>query len=768
MIQRFLRATIVALIIMLTFASVVLAAWEYRFPTTVIDTSNSARTYYPVLLGYGGQSLIDAGKINANGLDTNMEVGASDVGYMMATSEVPIALANLPSGGQVVSNLYTGYAPAQTSFPIIVGEGGYIEIADAAAIELGDDFDVRINGYWNTGGEWVSVHSKESAYATYISGTNEITSSILSGLSNISPTGFVDPDAAWANEADAYDGNVATGADLTTAAPANSWSSFIEFTIAARLAGGISYDAEADAVWTQIDVDVYSNGTWYDVFEGAHANLVFENRNFAYGYRVISAARVRFYNDNAAPQTEVSILREIEIREEVETRSVTAVAVADGEHLVTVTADTVDLKIFIDGGEEDSIALAGASVPDNGFAWALMDSRNDIITPYLEYYRHTVGAVEVIEYEPATMIQALTVGVAVDYPNVTASTSNTNASGVSHTINLPAGVGAGELLVAVLATTSNPTITWATGWTSLFATSQGANNTLAAAYRVATGGEGTSITVTTSAPVTSSAQSYIITNYQGVPVVGTATTGAAAVDPDPPNLTTGFGAVNTLWLAIAEDSVEITTYPAIYTKIAENGATPYLSSAFRQLNAASENPGTFTALAGNWVANTIGIEVAIPSQLLDLDAGDGVQNGVLVWGYNSYITIAYGEMESYESTTATATAGAGFTMPTSLLPDNWFAAGENVANLPFYDSFISVSTQIGMPVQTMYFWGIIGLAFGVALFLIIFTRSALFGVLGMVIVLFFGSSMTIIPMWIPFIVLVLDIGIMFLYRQVSY
>jgi hypothetical protein len=38
----------------------------------------------------------------------------------------------------------------------------------------------------------------------------------------------------------------------------------------------------------------------------------------------------------------------------------------------------------------------------------------------------------------------------------------------------------------------------------------------------------------------------------------------------------------------------------------------------------------------------------------------------------------------------------------------------------------------------------------------------------MSIVFFIGSSMTIIPMWIPFVILITDFGIMYLVKQVSY
>jgi hypothetical protein len=143
--------------------------------------------------------------------------------------------------------------------------------------------------------------------------------------------------------------------------------------------------------------------------------------------------------------------------------------------------------------------------------------------------------------------------------------------------------------------------------------------------------------------------------------------------------------------------------------------------------------------------------------------------GEITWGYNTSIGLSYGEMESYESTSAIGSAIInGTDMPTSSMPSTWFGNGSNVANLPFYDSFIQVSLSTGQPVQSIYFLAIIGLAIGSFLLLTTMTRSALLGALGFNIVLFVGSSMTVVPMWIPFVCMICMFGIMYLYRQVAY
>jgi hypothetical protein len=152
----------------------------------------------------------------------------------------------------------------------------------------------------------------------------------------------------------------------------------------------------------------------------------------------------------------------------------------------------------------------------------------------------------------------------------------------------------------------------------------------------------------------------------------------------------------------------------------------------------------------------------------DRDTGDGVQNGTITWGSNSGVTLSYGEMESYESYYATANATVGFEMPSASMPSSWFASGGNVTALPFYDAFSAVAAQTGQPVQVMYSLAIIGVAFGSFLGLVVFTRSALIAYIAMVMVFGFGASMTVIPGWIVFVLIIVGLGIMFLYRQVAY
>ena len=186
----------------------------------------------------------------------------------------------------------------------------------------------------------------------------------------------------------------------------------------------------------------------------------------------------------------------------------------------------------------------------------------------------------------------------------------------NHTVNLPAGISAGDLLLVFFATDSAAAITFpneGVDWIQLFERARGGDVNGGAWYRIADGGEGATIIVTTATAQRTAHTSYRITDYTLVPEAAAGADGSSA-NPNPPNLAPTWGALNTLWFAVSynDGSRIVNAYPANYTDgrndtpVAGTGAG--VGSARRELNAAAENPGTFT-LSGveDGVANTIAV-----------------------------------------------------------------------------------------------------------------------------------------------------------------
>lgn len=177
--KKFIVVISVIFVVLLSGLVVYAQTWEYKFPIAIQDTFGTARTYYPVLFDFGGQSLVDSGKIAASGLDTNMQIGGSDIKYMVSTANITAVLPSLPSGGVVTTDLYTGYAPPQTTFPVIVGSSGNVTIPDRVAIRLGDDFAVVQKGWLvATAGTDKDLAIKEDAFDFSLSAAGTVTATV--------------------------------------------------------------------------------------------------------------------------------------------------------------------------------------------------------------------------------------------------------------------------------------------------------------------------------------------------------------------------------------------------------------------------------------------------------------------------------------------------------------------------------------------------------------------------------------------------------------
>lgn len=212
-------------------------------------------------------------------------------------------------------------------------------------------------------------------------------------------------------------------------------------------------------------------------------------------------------------------------------------------------------------------------------------------------------------------------------PTVAATAeSSTNTAGTSHVVTLPTGITSGDLLIVMLDKGStSATVNALTGWTELL--DEASANGLYIAYRLADGSEGSSITLTTSASTRSAQIVYRITGAidpgTQAPQIGTTATGTS-VSPDPPSVTPTGGAKDYLWIAFfgmageeADDDTWANTPPTNYTPsppdqkscgTAGTNLGGLIAVASRQLNASTENPGTFNVdVSAAWRAQTIAV-----------------------------------------------------------------------------------------------------------------------------------------------------------------
>lgn len=202
------------------------------------------------------------------------------------------------------------------------------------------------------------------------------------------------------------------------------------------------------------------------------------------------------------------------------------------------------------------------------------------------------------------------------FPVIAASAATTNLSDPA-VVNLPAGIAAGNLLVAIIGPSTARSGTPPSGWNEIADEADGGGGfQFIVAYRFADGSEGSTISYDLSGTNFGGAARVLrITGAHASTPPAIATAKTSSNTPNPPSLNpAAWDVENTLWIAAAacDDADSITAVPSDYTEIAIDSDSGFdLATGYRQNAVASEDPGAFTASGSmSWVAATIGIRPA--------------------------------------------------------------------------------------------------------------------------------------------------------------
>lgn len=226
------------------------------------------------------------------------------------------------------------------------------------------------------------------------------------------------------------------------------------------------------------------------------------------------------------------------------------------------------------------------------------------------------------------------------FPSVAARNNSAATSAVTtHTVNLPSGITAGDRVVIIFtyAITGN-TITFPGTWTPI---TNGAREEAAASsegiitvYRDCDGSEGSTISVSSTQATRSTHVSLRIAAGTFDPAIAPEASNDSGTNADanPPNLVPTGGAKDYLWITCGGNSHALTysaaptNYSNLQTRQAAGtaAANSIIGTAERQLNAASEDPGSFTGAdaAAEWVAVTIAIHPAAGGGATNLTVSD--------------------------------------------------------------------------------------------------------------------------------------------------
>jgi len=213
------------------------------------------------------------------------------------------------------------------------------------------------------------------------------------------------------------------------------------------------------------------------------------------------------------------------------------------------------------------------------------------------------------------------------FPVIEGSTTGSQADtvGTNVTVSFSGTAVAGELLLVWIHTDKNRAHGWPGSWVEEYEQdlSPSGSGVSALGTLTAVGGE-TSIVVNRGGDDDEVVwASWRISGWNAFEFANSS--GVSDPSPDPPSLTPTWGAKDTLWIAMCgNDNDAVTAGPASYssfTAVSESDAN--MGFAYRELNAATEDPGAFTISGDEWNAMTFAVEPsgAAPATSLPVDPG---------------------------------------------------------------------------------------------------------------------------------------------------
>lgn len=197
-----------------------------------------------------------------------------------------------------------------------------------------------------------------------------------------------------------------------------------------------------------------------------------------------------------------------------------------------------------------------------------------------------------------------------NFPVIEGSTKQGSASATNHSLNLPTGIVAGELLIMTLGAfniSQVPVLSFPGGWTRQYTKSVNGQNAHEVWIKTATGSEGSTISVTADVAASIAQKVARVSNWRSVSV-STGATGQSTT-PNPDSLDPGLGLDKFLWLALSGGFVTPSGPPSNYENFdtISQGVSD-IGIATRFLAASSEDPGAFGGGTSNfWDACTVAI-----------------------------------------------------------------------------------------------------------------------------------------------------------------
>jgi len=379
---------------------------QYKGQILLANTS-TATTNNAVPFTLSTANMITAGMLNATATDAAVRSGATDVAFMPGWGANPwmVFVPSLGANGSQYDTLYSkGVTGGYTRyFPAAAG----MTSVDSATLELGNNFQLEDKGFINTtAGADKYLRRKSSAFGVKVSGASEVTACIWPDIYQTATNGI---DALCSDVNPPYKQRVGQRIE-DFVGTIESVQVKLQKVLTPTGTGYLRVRKVSDdsVIGTLGTVDVSTLGGFAFVTFNATPVVVtpeqdirisFEyaggdSTNFVQIAKQTSEVSVGQYTTYAAAAwadsgagTDLTILT---TASHGFGKRVTATGVTATEHVWKVTADGVNLKIYIDNVEQATVALGGETVPDNANDWYYVENYS---MPYMEYSKTTVSGV---------------------------------------------------------------------------------------------------------------------------------------------------------------------------------------------------------------------------------------------------------------------------------------------------------------------------------------------------------------------------------------
>ncbi len=160
-----------------------------------------------------------------------------------------------------------------------------------SSVSTGDNFNQFVPGLTPLTTYHFRAQARNSAGTTSGADQTFTTQPPLTGW--VSPSGFSDPTNTWENEINATDQSLSSYARSYHNMNATQWSEFVYYTHDDIISSKLRFYARGGAEVDQVDVDVYKDGAWVDVYQGAFTDQQYVEETFTQG--VVGQIRIRFH-----------------------------------------------------------------------------------------------------------------------------------------------------------------------------------------------------------------------------------------------------------------------------------------------------------------------------------------------------------------------------------------------------------------------------------------------------------------------------------------